>query len=102
MGNLICPDYSEWTGQPAQAAAGALLHIEGRALSNLMQCLCETGLGAVRFLAMVAEYGNRGIIPGKMHIDMAATSVHALACHLAGPTPDAPADINVNGHFNPS
>jgi hypothetical protein len=102
MGNLIRPDYPEGTGQPAQAAAGTLLHIEGRTLSNFMQCLCETGLGAIRFLAMMAEYGNGGIIPGKMHIDVAATSVHALACHLAGPTPDASADINVNGHFNPS
>jgi hypothetical protein len=102
MGNLIRPDYPEGTGQPAQTTAGALLHIEGCALSNFMQCLCETGLGAVRLLAMMAEYRNRGIIAGKMHIDVAATSVHALACHLAGPTPNASADINVNGHFNPS
>jgi hypothetical protein len=58
MGNLIRPDHSEGTGQPAQAAAGALLYIEGSALSLFMQCLCETGQGAVRFLAMMAEYRN--------------------------------------------
>jgi hypothetical protein len=102
MGNLIRPDYPEGTGQPAQAAAGALLHIEGRALSLFMQCLRETGHSAARFLAMMAEYGNRSIIAGKMHIDVSATTVHALAGHLAGPTPNASADINVNRHFNPS
>jgi hypothetical protein len=102
MGNFIRPDYSEGTSQPAQAAAGALLHIEGRALSLFMQCLCETGHGAVCFLAMMAEYGNRGIIAGKMHIYMAASTMHALAGHLARPTPYAPADVNVNRHFNPS
>jgi hypothetical protein len=102
MGNLIRPDYSEGTGQPAQTTAGALLHIEGRALSNFMQCLCETGHGAARFLAMMTEYGNRGIIAGKMHIDVPAATVHALAGHLARPTPDAPANVNVNRHFNPS
>jgi hypothetical protein len=51
---------------------------------------------------MMTEYGNRGIIAGKMHIDVPAATVHALAGHLAGPTPDASADINVNRHFNPS
>jgi hypothetical protein len=102
MGNLIRPDHPKGTGQPAQTTAGALLHIEGRALSNFMQCLCETGHGAIRFLAMMAEYGNRGIIASKMHIDVPAATVHALAGHLAGPTPDASADINVNRHFNPS
>jgi hypothetical protein len=51
---------------------------------------------------MMAEYRNCGIIACKMHIDMAATSVHTLAGHLAGPTPDASADIYINGHFNPS
>jgi hypothetical protein len=58
MGNLVRPDHSEGTGQPAQAAASALLHIEGSALSLFMQCLCETGHGAARFLAMMAKYGN--------------------------------------------
>jgi hypothetical protein len=102
MGNLIRPDHPEGTGQPTQTTTGALLHIEGRALSNFMQCLCETGHGAVCFLAMMAEYGNGGIIASKMHIDVAASTVHALACHLAGPTPYASADINVNIHINPS
>jgi hypothetical protein len=101
MRQLIRPDHSEGTGQPAKPAAGALLYVEGRALSVFVESASEAGHGAGRFLAVVAEDRNRGMIPGHVHIDVTFSAVNALAGHLAGPASNASADVNVNRHSVP-
>jgi hypothetical protein len=101
MRQLIRPDNSEGTGQPAKPATGALLHVEGCAFPIFVQRACKAGHGAGSFLAVVTEDWDRCMIPGHVHIDVAFSTVDALASYLAGPTTDASADINVNGHLIP-
>ena len=83
MSYLIRPDHPEGAGQGAQAAAGALLHIEGCALSNFMKRLGKTCQSAARFLAVVAKNWNRCLITNHVHIDVTTAIVHALTGHFA-------------------
>jgi hypothetical protein len=54
MSYLIRPDHTEGAGQGAQAAAGALLHIEGGALSFFMKSPGKADHSAACLLAMMA------------------------------------------------
>jgi len=101
VGDLVRPDNSERTGQLAKAAPGALFHIKYRAFAFFMQSPAKADHGAASLLTVMAEYGNRSLISYKMHINVSAASVHALASHLARAASNASADVNVNGHLGP-
>jgi hypothetical protein len=54
VSDLIRPDHSEGTGQAAQAASGALLHIKGGALSIFIQSFGEADDGTGGILTVMA------------------------------------------------
>jgi len=101
VGNLVRPDHTIRTGQLAEAASRALFHIESSTLSFLMQSGAKAGQGAICILAMMTEYGNRGSISDKMHIDMPAACMNSLAGYLAGTAANASTDVNINRHLIP-
>jgi hypothetical protein len=101
VGNTICPDYSERTGECTQAASITFLFIKNSHIPISVQGACEADRSAASLLALMTKDWNGCQVFYIMHIDATLTSVLHLAGRLTGATADAPVDININRHFVP-
>lgn len=99
MSDLISPDYTEGTGEGAQAASIAFLLIKDRHISFFMQGSHEADRGAASLPALMTKDGDGCQVIHVVHIDVPSTTMLHLAGRLTATAANASVDININRHL---